>query len=225
MSEMFCFQCEQTAGGKGCTKSGVCGKKPGTAMLQDMLVGELVALAGGEGFTRTPELDTLVENALFTTLTNVNFDDLSLAALVEKVRKIREESGVADAWDMNRLWTASEDVRSLKSLLLFGMKGIAAYASHARVLGRSREEVTGFLYRGLALLAADAGKETLLDAVLEAGKVNLACMELLNDANRTYGTPEPVAVSRTVERGPFIIVTVTTCTIWRCCCVRPRARA
>ena len=203
MSEMFCFQCEQTAGGKGCTKSGVCGKKPGTAMLQDMLVGELVALAGGEGFTRTPELDTLVENALFTTLTNVNFDDLSLAALVEKVRKIREESGVADAWDMNRLWTASEDVRSLKSLLLFGMKGIAAYASHARVLGRSREEVTGFLYRGLALLAADAGKETLLDAVLEAGKVNLACMELLNDANRTYGTPEPVAVSPHGGKGPL----------------------
>ena len=149
MSEMFCFQCEQTAGGKGCTKIGVCGKKPETANLQDRLVGELVALAGGEGFTRTPELDTLVENALFTTLTNVNFDDLSLAALVEKVRKIREESGVADAWDMNSLWTASEDVRSLKSLLLFGMKGIAAYASHARVLGRSREEVTGFLYRGL----------------------------------------------------------------------------
>ncbi len=207
MSEMFCFQCEQTAGGKGCTKIGVCGKKPETANLQDRLVGELVALAGGEGFTRTPELDTLVENALFTTLTNVNFDDLSLAALGEKVRKIREESGVADAWDMNSLWTASEDVRSLKSLLLFGMKGIAAYASHARVLGRSREEVTGFLYRGLALLAADAGKETLLDAVLEAGKVNLACMELLNDANRTYGTPEPVTVSRTVEKGPFIIVT------------------
>lgn len=207
MSEMFCFQCEQTAGGKGCTKIGICGKKPETANLQDRLVGELVALAGGEGFTRTPELDTLVENALFTTLTNVNFDDLSLAALVEKVRKIREESGVADAWDMNSLWTASEDVRSLKSLLLFGMKGIAAYASHARVLGRSREEVTGFLYRGLALLAADAGKETLLDAVLEAGKVNLACMELLNDANRTYGTPEPVTVSRTVEKGPFIIVT------------------
>ncbi len=207
MSEMFCFQCEQTAGGKGCTRSGVCGKKPETARLQDLLIGELVALAGGEGVTRTAELDTLVENALFTTLTNVNFDDLSLAAMVEKVRKIRQDSGVAEAWDMNALWSSPEDIRSLKSLLLFGMKGIAAYASHARVLGRSLEEVTGFLYRGLALLASGAGKETLLEAVLEAGKVNLACMELLNDANRTYGTPAPVTVSRTVEKGPFIIVT------------------
>lgn len=206
MSEMFCFQCEQTAGGKGCTRIGVCGKQPGTALLQDLLIGELVALAAGDGYTRTAELDTLVENALFTTLTNVNFDDLSLAALVEQVRKIRKESGVAEAWDMNRLWSAGEDIRSLKSLLLFGMKGIAAYASHARVLGRNLENVTAFLYRGLALLAADAGKETLLDAVMEAGKVNLDCMQLLNDANRTYGTPSPATVSRTVEKGPFIIV-------------------
>ena len=106
MSEMFCFQCEQTAAGKGCTKSGVCGKKPGTALLQDMLVGELVALTAGGNCTRTAELDTLVENALFTTLTNVNFDDLSLAAMVEQVRKIRKESGVSDAWDMNRLRNA-----------------------------------------------------------------------------------------------------------------------
>ncbi len=206
MTEMFCFQCEQTAGGSGCTRVGVCGKKPDTAMLQDRLVGELVALAGGGGFTRTAELDTLVENALFTTLTNVNFDDLSLAAMVEKVSRIRRDSGVKETWDMSRLWSAEENVRSLKSLLLFGMKGIAAYASHARVLGRNLEDVTAFLYRGLALLASDVGKETLLEAVMEAGKVNLACMELLNDANRTYGTPSPATVSRVVEKGPFIIV-------------------
>lgn len=206
MGEMFCFQCEQTAGGVGCTRSGVCGKKPGTAMLQDMLIGELVALAGSDGLTRTAELDTLVENVLFTTLTNVNFDDLSLSAMVEKVRKIRMDSGAKETWDMAGLWNAEEDIRSLKSLLLFGMKGIAAYASHARVLGRSLEDVTAFLYRGLALLATDSGKETLLDAVMEAGKINLACMELLHDANRTYGTPVPVTVSRTVEKGPFIIV-------------------
>ena len=206
MGEMFCFQCEQTAGGCGCTKIGVCGKKPGTAMLQDRLIGELVALAGGEGFTRTAELDTLVENALFTTLTNVNFDDLSLADMVETVARIRRDSGVAEAWNMDLLWNAEENVRSLKSLLLFGMKGIAAYASHARTLGRNLEDVSAFLYRGLALLAADAGRETLLDVVMEAGKVNLACMELLNDANRTYGTPAPATVSRTVEKGPFIIV-------------------
>lgn len=205
MSDMFCFQCEQTAGGTGCTKVGVCGKKAATAMLQDVLVGELAGLAGGAA--RTPELDELVENALFSTLTNVNFDDLSLAAMVEKVRRARVQAGGAQAFDMARLWQAQEDVRSLKSLLLFGMKGIAAYASHARALGRVSDEVSAFLYRGLALMAAEATKEELLAAVMEAGRINLVCMELLHEANRTYGTPSPVTVSRTVEKGPFIIVT------------------
>ncbi len=205
MSDMFCFQCEQTAGGKGCTKIGVCGKKAATAGLQDVLIGELASLAACDA--RTPEIDELVENALFSTLTNVNFDDLSLSALVEKVRKARVQAGGAEAYDLARLWQAQEDVRSLKSLLLFGMKGIAAYASHARALGRVSDEVTGFLYRGLVLIASDAAKEELLAAVMEAGRINLVCMELLHEANRTYGIPSPVEVSRTVEEGPFIIVT------------------
>ena len=205
MSEMFCFQCEQTARGAGCTVSGVCGKKPETARLQDALVGELAALA--RVAVRTPGLDELVENALFTTLTNVNFDDLSLAAMVEKVRRIRVESGAKQAFDLERLWQAGEDERSLKSLLLFGLKGIAAYASHARVLGATSDEVSDFLYKGLILVASESTKEELLAAVLEAGKVNLACMELLHKANRTYGVPSPATVSRTVEKGPFIIVT------------------
>ena len=205
MSDMFCFQCEQTAGGKGCTKIGVCGKKAATAGLQDVLIGELASLAACDA--RTPEIDELVENALFSTLTNVNFDDLSLSALVEKVRKARVQAGGAEAYDLAQLWQAQEDVRSLKSLLLFGMKGIAAYASHARALGRVSDEVTGFLYRGLALIASDAAKEELLASVMEAGRINLVCMELLHEANRTYGIPSPVEVSRTVEEGPFIIVT------------------
>lgn len=205
MSDMFCFQCEQTAGGTGCTKNGVCGKKAATAGLQDVLVGELAALAACDA--RTPEIDELVENALFSTLTNVNFDDLSLAALVEKVRLARVQAGGGEAYDLGRLWQAQEDVRSLKSLLLFGLKGIAAYASHARALGRVSDEVTAFLYRGLALIASDAVKEELLAAVMEAGRINLVCMELLHEANRTYGIPAPVTVSRTVEKGPFIIVT------------------
>ena len=205
MSDMFCFQCEQTAGGKGCTKIGVCGKKAATAGLQDVLIGELASLAACDA--RTPEIDELVENALFSTLTNVNFDDLSLSALVEKVRKARVQAGGAEAYDLAQLWQAQEDVRSLKSLLLFGMKGIAAYASHARALGRVSDEVTGFLYRGLALIASDAAKEELLASVMEAGRINLVCMERLHEANRTYGIPSPVEVSRTVEEGPFIIVT------------------
>jgi len=207
MSEMFCFQCEQTAGGKGCTRGGVCGKKAETANLQDALIGELVALAHCPEELRTPEMDTLVENALFTTLTNVNFDDVSIGVMTEKVRKAREACGRAEAYALERVWQAPEDVRSLKSLLLFGLKGIAAYACHARILGRTSRDVTDFLYKGLSLLAADAGKEELLNAVMEAGKANLSCMELLNDANRTYGIPEPVTVSCTVEKGPFIVVT------------------
>ncbi|MBO4311724.1 MAG: hydroxylamine reductase [Desulfovibrionaceae bacterium] len=202
---MFCFQCEQTAGGKGCLKSGVCGKKAPTARLQDLLIGELIALASCAEGKRSPELDALVEDSLFTTLTNVNFDDGSIAALTENVRAAR--GGCGQPYELSALWDAQEDVRSLKSLLLFGMKGIAAYAHHARVLGKTSEEAVAFFYKGLRLLGSNAGTEELLAAVLEAGKANLACMEALNDANRTYGVPAPAEVPLSIEKGPFIIVT------------------
>ena len=205
MSEMFCFQCEQTAGGKACTRAGVCGKKASTSNLQDEIIGELVALASCPALRRSEALDTLVENALFTTLTNVNFDDISLGALKSRLRMERSSCGTAPL-DMATVWGAQEDVRSLKSLLLFGIKGIAAYAHHARALGRTSDEVDAFLYKGLALLGTDASADQLLAAVMEAGKVNLTCMQILNDANRTYGVPGPVTVPLTVEKGPFIIV-------------------
>jgi len=206
MTEMFCFQCEQTAGGKACTRAGVCGKQASTSNLQDVLVGELAALASCPALCRSEALDTLVENALFTTLTNVNFDDLSISSIINRVRMERSSCGT-EPLDMNSIWGDQEDVRSLKSLLLFGMKGIAAYAHHARALGRTSDEVDAFLYKGLALLARSSGAEELLAAVMEAGKVNLTCMAMLNDANRTYGVPGPVTVPLTVEKGPFIIVT------------------
>lgn len=206
MTEMFCFQCEQTAGGKACTRAGVCGKQASTSNLQDVLVGELVALASCPALRRSEALDTLVENALFTTLTNVNFDDLSISAFISRIRLERSSCGTAPL-DMNSIWGGQEDIRSLKSLLLFGMKGIAAYAHHARALGRTSDEVNAFLYKGLALLGREAGAEELLAALMEAGKVNLTCMAILNDANRTYGVPSPVTVPLTVEKGPFIIVT------------------
>ncbi|MBR3880000.1 MAG: hydroxylamine reductase, partial [Mailhella sp.] len=151
MTEMFCFQCEQTAGGKACTRAGVCGKQASTSNLQDVLVGELVALASCPALRRSEALDTLVENALFTTLTNVNFDDLSISAFISRIRLERSSCGTAPL-DMNSIWGGQEDIRSLKSLLLFGMKGIAAYAHHARALGRTSDEVNAFLYKGLALL-------------------------------------------------------------------------
>ena len=205
MNEMFCFQCEQTAGGKACTRAGVCGKKASTSNLQDAIIGELVALASCPALQRSDALDTFVENALFTTLTNVNFDDLSLASIRDRVRLERLSCGT-EALDMASVWGAQEDIRSLKSLLLFGIKGIAAYAHHARALGRTSDEVDAFLYKGLALLGTNAPADQLLAAVMEAGKVNLTCMQMLNDANRTYGVPGPVTVPLTVEKGPFIIV-------------------
>ena len=205
MSQMFCFQCEQTAGGKACTRAGVCGKKAETSNLQDAVIGELVALASCPGLKRSPALDTLVENALFTTLTNVNFDDLSIAAIKDRVRMERS-SCLTEPLDMNSIWEAPEDVRSLKSLLLFGMKGIAAYAHHARALGRTSDEVDAFLYKGLAMLGSSAPAEELLAAVMEAGKVNITCMAMLHEANRGYGIPSPVTVPLTIEKGPFIIV-------------------
>ena len=121
MSEMFCFQCEQTAGGKGCMRSGVCGKKASTSNLQDALVGELIALAQNAEAHRTPELDALVEKALFTTLTNVNFDDATIASLIAEVRVVRFAFVQGETYDLLRIWEAQEDIRSLKSLLLFGL--------------------------------------------------------------------------------------------------------
>lgn len=112
-----------------------------------------------------------------------------------------------DEYDMTRLWTDDEDIRSLKSLILFGLKGVAAYAYHALVLGYSDEEVNNFFYEGLFAVGEDLTMEQLLPTVMKAGEINLKCMELLNRANtETYGHPAPTEVSLTVEKGPFIVI-------------------
>jgi len=195
---MFCFQCEQTGGGKGCTGSaGVCGKKDETARLQDALTGKLIALAQGP---RTKENDKAILKGLFTTVTNVSFDNPSIQAQIDALSSVED-------FDMQKIWTANEDIRSLKSLLLFGMRGTAAYAYHAAVLGYASDEVMDFFYKGLSALSKDLGMDGLLPLVLEEGKVNLACMDLLDKANtETYGTPVPTQVSFTIEPGPFIVV-------------------
>lgn len=219
--KMFCFQCEQTAGCTGCTKSaGVCGKTAATARLQDELTGALIGLARAcENNPKTENTDRLILGGLFTTVTNVSFNEETLR---DWIRRINEEKtrvvpgcascesrcGNTDNYDMNRLWNSDEDIRSLKSLLLFGIRGMAAYAYHAMVLGRVSEEVNGFFYKALYALAEDWGVEELLPLVLETGKVNLACMELLDSANtETFGTPAPAEVPLTVEKGPFIVIT------------------
>ena len=116
--------------------------------------------------------------------------------------------GNTSDYDMKRMWEADEDIRSLKSLILFGIRGMAAYAYHAMVLGYTNEEVNDFFYRALFAVGEDFEMEDLLPLVLETGKVNLTCMEMLDRANtETFGTPVPTEVPLMVEKGPFIVIT------------------
>ena len=218
---MFCFQCEQTAGCNGCTgKRGVCGKTADVAKAQDELTGALIGLAKTCGNNpKTADTDRVIIEGLFTTLTNVSFNEETVRVMIERVEEEKSriapgcgtcvaKCGNTDNYDMEQIWNADEDIRSLKSLLLFGIRGVAAYAYHAMVLGYQSEEVNFFLYKALATLSMDLGMEELLPVVLETGKVNLTCMELLDRANtETYGIPKPTEVSMKVEKGPFIVVT------------------
>ena len=223
-NKMFCYQCEQTAGCTGCTGNvGVCGKSANTARLQDELTGALIGLARaaeGNEHLVTEEMNQLVLEGLFTTVTNVNFNDETLKILIYKIENAKKKlvpncftcsgsCGRNDNFDMNTLWTTDEDVRSLKSLILFGIRGMAAYAYHASVLGYTDETISKFFYKALfAVGMKDWGMDELLPIVLEVGEVNLRCMELLDQANTTtYGTPVPTTVPLTIEKGPFIIIT------------------
>ena len=241
--KMFCYQCEQTAGCAGCTGStGVCGKTAETARLQDQLVGAMIGLARAAEGVECPgdRVYRTVIEGLFTTLTNVSFDDDAIRAQIEKTHREKErllaapvkksagprekaagESGVAenaacaaasvqdtDDYNLGLLWDMDPDIRSLKSLILFGLKGMAAYAYHALMLGASDETVNRFFLTGLREIAKDGTVESLLPTVLKVGEVNLTCMAMLDAANTgTYGTPIPVSVPLVVERGPFIVVT------------------
>lgn len=223
-NKMFCYQCEQTAGCTGCTgNTGVCGKSANTARLQDELTGALIGFArateGNEQLV-TEEMNQLVLEGLFTTITNVNFNDETLKLLIDKIEDTKKKlvpncftcsdsCGRNNNFDMSTLWTTDEDIRSLKSLILFGIRGMAAYAYHASVLGYTDETISKFFYKALfAIGMKDWGMDKLLPIVLEVGKVNLRCMELLDQANTTtYGTPVPTTVPLTIEKGPFIIIT------------------
>ena len=201
-NQMFCFQCEQTAGCSGCTKSGVCGKTPEIANLQDVLTGAIVVLAQKE---RQPQYDELIVKSLFTTITNVNFNMETITKLIDDVHAA---SGDDHDYDMKQVWDADEDVRSLKSLILFGVRGMAAYAYHAAVLGYTEDTVNAFFYEALRAVGSDSGMDELLPVVLKVGEVNLQCMALLDEANtKTYGNPIPTEVPLTVEKGPFIVIT------------------
>ena len=208
--KMFCFQCEQTAGCTACTGAmGVCGKTADVARQQDELTGALIALArAAQGGKPDAESDELMLEGMFACVSNVSFDPEAIAALDRRVRARALALGEFHPYDMKQLWGAQEDIRSLKCLLLFGMRGVAAYAYHAQVLGKSDPAVMSFIYKGMRAVGSGMGMDELLPLVLECGEANLSAMAALEDANvSAYGKPEPATVGLTVEAGPFIVVT------------------
>ena len=220
-NKMFCFQCEQTAGCAGCTgRAGVCGKTADAARLQDALTGALIGLA--RAADNNPDVNMLtwrlMIEGLFTTVTNVNFNEKTIRALIDRVHAEKARlvpncaactaaCGRTSDYDMAQLWNAPEDIRSLKSLILFGVRGMAAYAHHAMALGYADEEVNRFFAKALLAVGDDWDMDGLLPIVMEVGEKNLRCMALLDRANtETYGTPAPTTVPLTVEKGPFIVI-------------------
>lgn len=221
-NKMFCYQCEQTAGCAGCTGAiGVCGKTADVAQLQDELTGALIGLAHAvenAGYLQKQASRAIIEG-LFTTLTNVSFDEKAITRQIELTHAAKDAispmcascaspCGKTNDYDLNKIWEANEDIRSLKSLILFGLKGMAAYAYHALMLGFSDEEVNMFFCEALCKVDTEDTMETLLPTVMKVGEINLKCMALLDQANtQTYGKPQPTTVSLHVEKGPFIVVT------------------
>lgn len=237
-AEMFCYQCEQVAGGKACTKVGVCGKDSRVASLQDLLIYQLkgIAYLENEYLEKGGELDDeLVDfftEALFSTLTNVNFDEerfvryiLKADELKEEMRKLVKPEGVPPAVnyrppeDVEKMIVdgkmaglvsdrTDEDIKSLRELLIYGLKGMAAYAYHARKLGYKDGEVDSFFFKALAeTLRKDITVEELFELNMELGRKNYKCMELLDKAHtETFGHPSPTEVTITKRRGPFIVV-------------------
>ena len=209
MADMFCFQCEQTAFGKGCTKVGVCSKKPEVAHKQDQLVSALIGLARASG-GKSPgkNADELVMQSLFATLTNVDFDPVRIDEYKEQVEKEKSKAGSAEDYNPDALFHGDTDIVSLRSTLIFGLKGMAAYAWHAHVLGKEDAEVSGWFYKGLRAVGEEHSIDEWLSLIMEFGQVNLKCMALLDEANTsTYKHPVPTKVSLKVEKGPFIVVT------------------
>jgi hydroxylamine reductase len=209
MNDMFCFQCEQTARGTGCTKTGVCGKNPDVSRKQDELTCSLIGLArSAEGKIPGKNADELMMQGLFATLTNVNFDPERIDELKMRIETEKGKLGGGKDYDPDNLFQGETDIVSLRSTLLFGMRGMAAYAWHAHILGKDDSEVTAWLYKGMREIGADHEVDKWLSLIMEFGQINLKCMALLDEANTSaYGHPVPATVSMKVEKGPFIVVT------------------
>lgn len=233
--KMFCYQCQETAGCTGCTVSGVCGKKPDVAAMQDLLVyvtkgiSAVTTALREEGEEISPEIDHLITLNLFTTITNANFDKSCIEArirstLAEKDKLLAKLKGVSDLpeaakWDGTDEWeekaqtvgvlsTENEDIRSLRELITYGLKGLSAYSRHAGVLLKDDAEVDAFLQRALAATLDDSlGVDELTALVMETGKYGVDGMALLDKANTgAYGNPEITMVNIGVGKNPGILV-------------------
>ncbi len=209
MSNMFCFQCEQTVGGKACTTAGACGKNAVVSNGQDDLTCALVGLARAAGNSGNPGRisDELMLQGLFTTVTNVSFDIDRIKEMTQLIEEEKARLGGADNLAADALWTGDTDIVSLRSTLLLGLRGMAAYGWHAYVLGKEDPEVTAWFYKGMRAIGEDHTVDEWLSLLMEFGQINLKCMALLDEANTgVFGHPVPAKVTTNVEKGPFIVI-------------------
>ena len=229
---MFCYQCQETLGNKGCTVNGICGKKGETAILQDLLIYTVkgISVVAEKAGKIDKEIGHYVAKALFTTITNVSFDDDSLINIIKQGLTLRDkiknkynvegdlhDSAVWNAETKNEflkkaetvgvLSTGNEDVRSLRELLIYGLKGVAAYADHASVLGFEDQSVFDYLIEGMASTTKDLSVDEMIVKVMKAGEVAVNAMSILDKANtETYGNPEISVVNIGIGKNPGILI-------------------
>lgn len=205
---MFCYQCQETAKNTGCTIAGVCGKKADIANLQDELVKELKVLAlKYENSDDIAEVGLLICQSLFMTITNANFDATAISAQIDKVKALNASCCGSGCAPLGVLSCENEDLRSLRELLTYGLKGIAAYADHAAVLGKEDNAIYAFMIKALAACTKDLEASELINLVLECGEVAVTTMALLDAANTgTFGNPEITSVKLGVGTRPGILI-------------------
>ncbi|CCO22151.1 Hydroxylamine reductase [Maridesulfovibrio hydrothermalis AM13 = DSM 14728] len=233
-NRMFCNQCEQTAKGQGCTVKGVCGKTDEVSAIQDLLVqvcvelGTVATAARKEGLTVSNEANRLTSEAIFSTLTNVNFDEERFVPLIKNIAaardelagKVKADCGVitkiaATADELSKQGEAfpvtsfdtNEDLRSLKQIIVYGLKGVAAYVDHAAILGQEDEGLYASIHEALAAVPQELSMEELVGLTMKCGEMNLKAMELLDAGNTgTYGHPVPTEVPLGAKAGKAILV-------------------
>ena len=235
MNNMFCYQCQETFCNEGCVKSGICGKKPEVANKQDLLIwltkglSQVTTALRAEGKKVSQEINSLVTHNLFTTITNANFNEDAIDERIEKTIKttktLKSElskevfSEASNYEDLNRdnwaevskkvgvLSTEDEDERSLRELVIYGLKGLCAYTVHAEVLGKTNEEIDSFIQRALSETLEEKSIDELFNLVVETGEYGVKGMALLDEANTSsYGNPEISKVNIGVRNNPAILI-------------------